>query len=56
MKLRIRHGKTTDRLEVPDNVTYGDLKEQLARLTGSTPSSFRLSLNKQVLLFMLPLC
>lgn len=48
MRLRIRHGSTTERLQVEDNATYGDIKGLLSSTLGVTPEDVKLSLNKSV--------
>ena len=48
MKLRVREGKATHKIEVPNDVTYVQLKEAVGKFVGTDPSGMRLSLNKQV--------
>ena len=48
MKLRVREGRVTHKIEVRDDVTYFQLKEKVGTFVGTDPSGVRLSLNKQV--------
>ena len=48
MKLKIRQDKATHKIDVPDTITYKELKEKIGSFVGTEPSGVRLSLNKQV--------
>lgn len=54
MKLRIRDGKTTHKLDVDQAITYGELKRKLSALAGFASPDVKLSMNKQVRLTMEP--
>ena len=54
MKLRIREGSTTHRLQLEEGTTYEELRQLLGTKLGLLPDSIKLSLNKSVSLDTLP--
>ena len=54
MKLRIREGSTTHRLQLDEGTTYEELRQLLGTKLGLLPDSIKLSLNKSVSLDTLP--